>query len=56
MKLKYCRFTDQCRVDKASATETVDLGLIPGRVKPVKTTKSGIHSFPGRRLARKGTV
>ena len=32
------------RVDRASATETVDLGLIPGRVKP-KTIKIGIHSF-----------
>ena len=33
------------RVDRASATETVDLGSIPGRVKP-KTIKIGIHSFP----------
>ena len=33
------------RVDKASATETVDLGSIPSRVKP-KTIKIGIHSFP----------
>ena len=33
------------RVDKASATETVDSGSIPGRVKP-KTIKIGIHSFP----------
>ena len=33
------------RVDRASATETVDLGSIPGRVKP-KSTKIGIHSFP----------
>ena len=33
------------RVDRASATEAVDLGLIPGWVKP-KTIKIGIHSFP----------
>ena len=32
------------RVDRASATETVDSGSIPGRVKP-KTIKIGIHSF-----------
>ena len=30
-------------VDKASATETVDLGLIHNRVK-AKTIKIGIHS------------
>ena len=33
------------RVDRASATEAVDTGSIPGRVKP-KTMKIGIHSFP----------
>ena len=33
------------RVDRASATEAVNTGLIPGRVKP-KTIKIGIHSFP----------
>ena len=33
------------RVDRASATEAVDSGSIPGRVKP-KTIKTGIHSFP----------
>ena len=33
------------RVDKASATEAVDTGSIPGRVKP-KTIKIGIYSFP----------
>ena len=33
------------RVDRASATEAVDLGSIPGRVKP-KTIKIGFHSFP----------
>ena len=33
------------RVDRASATEAVDTGSIPGRVKP-KTIKIGIHSFP----------
>ena len=43
------------RVDTASATETVDLGSIPGRVKP-KTIKIGIHSFPAWRSAIKGTV
>ena len=32
------------REDRATATETVELGLIPGRVKP-KTTKIGICSF-----------
>ena len=31
----------QCRVEKASATETVDLGSIPGQAKP-----KAIHSFP----------
>ena len=33
------------RVGRASATETVDTGSIPGRVNP-KTIKIGIHSFP----------
>ena len=33
------------RVDRASATEAVDSGSIPDRVKP-KTIKSGIYSFP----------
>ena len=33
------------RVDRASATEAVDSGSIPGQVKP-KTRKIGIHSFP----------
>ena len=33
------------RVDRASATEAVDLGSIPGRDKP-KTIKIGIYSFP----------
>ena len=33
------------RVDRASATETIDSGSIPGRVKP-KTIKIVIHSFP----------
>ena len=33
------------RVDRASATEAVDTGSIPGRVKP-KIRKIGIHSFP----------
>ena len=33
------------RVDRASATETIDLGLIPGRVKP-RTRKIDIHSSP----------
>ena len=43
------------RVDRASATEAVDSGSIPGRVKP-KTIKIGIHSFPAWRSAFKGTV
>ena len=42
-------------MDKASATETVDLGSIPHRVKP-KTIKIGIHSYPAGRLALKGVV
>ena len=33
------------RVDRESATEAVDLGSIPGRVKP-KTLKVSIHIFP----------
>ena len=33
------------RVDRASAAEEEDFGLIPGRCKP-KTIKIGIHSFP----------
>ena len=33
------------RVDRASATETVDQGSIPDRVKP-KTIKIGIYSIP----------
>ena len=33
------------RVERASATETVDSGSIPGRVIP-KTIKIDIHSFP----------
>ena len=40
------------RVDKASATETIDLGLIPGRVK-LKTIKIGTNSFPAWRSAIK---
>ena len=55
-KAKYCLYIDNVkhnptlfvsrgRVDRASATEAVDSGLIPGRVKP-KTIKIGIHSFP----------
>ena len=43
------------RVDRASATEAVDTGSIPGRVKP-KTIKIGIHSFPAWRSAIKGAV
>ena len=43
------------RVDWASATEMVDSGSIPGRVRP-KTTKIGIHSFPAWRSANKETV
>ena len=33
------------RVDTASATETLDLGLIFDRSKP-KTIKIGLHGFP----------
>ena len=42
-------------MDRASATEMVNLGSIPGRVKP-KTIKTGIYSFPAWRSAIKGTV
>ena len=42
-------------MDRASATEVVDLGSIPGRVKP-KIIKIGIHSFPAWRSAIKGAV
>ena len=43
------------RVDRASATETVDFGSIPELVKP-KTLKIGIHSFPAWHFAIKGAV
>ena len=43
------------QMDRASATETADLGSILHRVKP-KTIKTGIHSFPAGRSAIKGTV
>ena len=33
------------QVDREFATETVDLGSIPSRVKP-KTIKTGTYSFP----------
>ena len=32
-------------MDRESASETIDLALIPGRVQP-KTIKIDIHSFP----------
>ena len=41
------------RVNRASVTETVDSGSIPGRVKS-KTIKIGICSFPAWRLPIKG--
>ena len=43
------------RVDRASATEAVDSGSIPGRIKS-KTIKIGIYSFPAWRSALKETV
>ena len=43
------------RVDKASATEAVDSGSIPGRVK-TKIIKIVIHSFPAWRSALTRTV
>ena len=43
------------RMDRASGTEAVDSGSVPGRVKP-KTIKIGIHSFPACRSAVKGTM
>ena len=54
------QFFDSCRsasgqVDRASATATVDSGVIPGRVMP-KTIQIGIHSFLAWRLAIKRTV
>ena len=48
-------YTDHRRVDRASATKTVDSGLIPSRVTP-KTKKFGVHNFPAWRSAIKGTV
>ena len=33
------------RMDRSSATKTIDVGLIPDQVKS-KTIKSGLHSFP----------
>ena len=42
-------------MDRASTTEAVDSGSIPGRVKP-KTIKIGSYSFPAWRLATKETV
>ena len=46
LKLKYTSIllSLRGRVDRASATEAVDSGSIPSRVKP-KTIKIGIHSF-----------
>ena len=48
----FCFFSDEssCRVNWASATETVDSDSIPGRVKQ-KTTKIDIHSFLALRSA-----
>ena len=43
------------RVDRASATETVDSGSILGWVKS-KTTKIDNHSFPAWRSKIKGSV
>ena len=43
------------RMDKESATETVDSGSIPDRVK-LKTIKIVIHRFPAGRSAIKRTV
>ena len=41
-------------MDRASATEAVDSGSIPGRVKP-NTMKIDIYSFPACRSAIEGT-
>ena len=43
------------RVDRASATETVDSASIHGRVT-TNTIKIDVHSFTARRLATEGTV
>ena len=40
-----CKEPISGQVDGSPATEAVDSGLIPDRVKP-KTIKIGIHSFP----------
>ena len=42
-------------MDRASATEAVNSGLIPGRVKP-QTINIGIYSFFARSSALKGKV
>ena len=42
------------QLDRASITETVDMGSIPGRSKQ-KTVKLGIYSFSAWRSAIKGT-
>ena len=43
------------RVDKASATEAINVGSIPGWVKP-KTIEIAIRSFPAWHSALKGTM
>ena len=43
------------RMDRASAAETVNSGLIPGQVKP-KTIKNDSYSFPAWRSVIKWTV
>ena len=43
------------RVDKVSATKTVDSSSIPDQVKP-KAVKIGIHSFPASLSTIKRTV
>ena len=43
---KYEFKTISDRVDRASATESVDSSSIPGQVKPKTIKEIGIHSFP----------
>ena len=40
-------------MDRASATKTIDLGLVLGQFKP-KAIKIGIHSFPADIQQQKG--
>ena len=43
-------------VDRASASQSVDLGFIPQVESYQKTLKNGIHSFPAWRSSRRDSV